>query len=396
MAGSRRGIWVTPLSTLEFGAAAATIGLTALTAALGFAAGRERAVRDLAILFLALAISDVSSAIVMGWGEWLSPAALRWPRAVNVPAAYLAGPLLYRYVTALVRPRSSEGVRVLSWHAAPSLIALSVTVGNALWALDATPIGAAVFAFVYHAWVLQGVLYLCAAGWHLRTSRSALEQVSADEAALRLAWLRILVAVIALLWVLAGIERVVTGLSGYQWPWLRVITAWVMTIVFCFLAWFGLRQRILVPAVVAESLALPDAEGHTRYARSGLGESELTQIADDLSRLMTEQRLYTDSNLDLKALSERSGWSPNYISQALNQRLGRNFFEFVNSFRVAAAEQRLADRAERRSIVDIAMHCGFGSKSTFNTVFKRMMGTTPSEFRRARAQMPSEPSRLDS
>ena len=100
--------------------------------------------------------------------------------------------------------------------------------------------------------------------------------------------------------------------------------------------------------------------------------------------MLTNERLYADGSFDLQALSRRSGWPPNYVSQALNQGLGRNFFEFVNGFRVAAAETCLADPADTRTILEIALACGFGSKSTFNTVFKRINGSTPGEFRRAR------------
>jgi AraC-like DNA-binding protein len=74
------------------------------------------------------------------------------------------------------------------------------------------------------------------------------------------------------------------------------------------------------------------------------------------------------------------GWPPNYISQALNQGLGQNFFEFVNGFRVAAAECCLADPPDKRTILEVALACGFGSKSTFNAVFKRMTDRTPSQY----------------
>nr|WP_233171659.1 AraC family transcriptional regulator [Dyella sp. ASV21] len=98
---------------------------------------------------------------------------------------------------------------------------------------------------------------------------------------------------------------------------------------------------------------------------------------------MAGEHLYVDSQFDLAALSRRSGWSPNYVSQALNQGRGQNFFEFVNGYRVAAAERYLADPAERRTILEVALACGFGSKSTFNAVFKRITGQTPSGYRRA-------------
>lgn len=92
--------------------------------------------------------------------------------------------------------------------------------------------------------------------------------------------------------------------------------------------------------------------------------------------------MYADPDFDLLRLSQRSGWPPNHVSQALNQGLGQNFFEFVNTFRIASATASLADGGDGRSVLEIALASGFGSKSTFNAVFKRMTGHTPREYRR--------------
>ncbi len=92
--------------------------------------------------------------------------------------------------------------------------------------------------------------------------------------------------------------------------------------------------------------------------------------------------MYADPDFNLLRLSQCSGWPPNHVSQALNQGLGQNFFEFVNTFRIASATASLADGSDGRSVLEIALASGFGSKSTFNTVFKRMTGRTPREYRR--------------
>jgi AraC-like DNA-binding protein len=151
------------------------------------------------------------------------------------------------------------------------------------------------------------------------------------------------------------------------------------------LAWFGLRER------GARRIEAEAPSASPSYARSGLAADQCATVAAELSRLMVDEALYADSAFDLAALSRRSGWPPNYVSQALNQGLGRNFFEFVNGFRVAAAERHLADPDDARTILEIALACGFGSKSTFNAVFKRMTGRTPREFRRASEALREKP-----
>lgn len=388
-------VTVSPSTLLDFAATAATIGVTMLTAALGFAAGRERAARSLGLFFLCLTVTSIGDSVILGWGEWLTPTALRWARVINVPGAYLLGPLLYGYVIALLPIHAANPV-LRSWHIVPFVLTMLLALANALWPFAPSSAGFLLVGFAHDVWVLQGVPYLAAAAWHLRTARIALEQVSADETALRLAWLRRLVAVIAAIWTIAGIERVLPVCGLQERPWLATLLSCGMVVSLYFLAWFGLRQRILVPAAFIESFnAAPGDIANARYQRSALDASALLQIANDLTRLLRDQRLYTDSQLDLQALSHHSGWSPSYISQALNQQLGRNFFEFVNGFRIQAAEVCLADPADRRTILDIAMACGFGSKSTFNHVFKRMTGATPSEFRRRYAAATCEPAGSD-
>ena len=384
-----------PDTAFDLAASAATFGVTALSASLAYAAGSERAGRSLAAFFLCLALSSLVSLIMVGADTSIDAHGLRWLRTVNIPVAYLLGPLLYRYVATLLAGPDAMRPILRSWHAAPALVGGAFALVNAIAAVDTTPVGAVLHLIVYHAWVFVGVAYLCLAVRRLRRARPALEQVSADEANLRFAWLRVLVAVFGALWIVIGLDRFFTAIAIEPCGGCGLALGWGTVLAVYALAWFGLRQRMLMPAQFAHDFAQdfardfapgaappPDPARDARYERSGVSSAELTQIAGDLERVVRDERLYADSTLDLQALSERSGWPPNYISQALNQALGRNFFEFVNGFRIAAAQRCLADPHDGRAILDIAMACGFGSKSTFNTVFKRMTGVTPSDYRR--------------
>ena len=74
---------------------------------------------------------------------------------------------------------------------------------------------------------------------------------------------------------------------------------------------------------------------------------------------------------------------PTYlVSQAINEGLKRNFYDLINGYRVEEAKQLLVDSKNMNfTILSIGFEAGFNSKTTFNTVFKKFTGSTPTEYR---------------
>ena len=65
----------------------------------------------------------------------------------------------------------------------------------------------------------------------------------------------------------------------------------------------------------------------------------------------------------------------------LNTSLNQNFYDFINTYRVSEVKRRLDEgEAENFSILGIAEECGFNSKASFNRVFKKITGTTPTGY----------------
>lgn len=111
--------------------------------------------------------------------------------------------------------------------------------------------------------------------------------------------------------------------------------------------------------------------------------SKTDEHYQNLLRLMNEDKLYQDPALSMSILAEKTGLSNGYLSQIINQKEGKNFSEFVNYYRVEEVKQKLNDSAYNHySILGIALEAGFKSKSTFNAVFKKVTGQTPSNFRK--------------
>lgn len=89
---------------------------------------------------------------------------------------------------------------------------------------------------------------------------------------------------------------------------------------------------------------------------------------------------WREPDLTLPELARRVGTNSNYLSRALNEGLGQTFSAFVNALRIAEAQRLLAGDED---ILSIALAVGFGSKASFNRVFRAQVGCTPSDYRRA-------------
>ena len=101
-----------------------------------------------------------------------------------------------------------------------------------------------------------------------------------------------------------------------------------------------------------------------------------------IQRLMEEEKLYQVENLTLKATAAECNISYHDLSFLINQRLGMNFNDYVNSHRVRDAGHLLLEDRERK-VIDIALDAGFSSVDTFNRAFRKFMGCTPSAHRKS-------------
>ena len=117
-----------------------------------------------------------------------------------------------------------------------------------------------------------------------------------------------------------------------------------------------------------------------KYRTTLLKNLDLDAIQNKLLHCMEQERLYRDESLSLPALAEAVGISAHQLSEYFNGRLGVNFNGFVNGFRVAEA-RRLLEEDRARTVLSIAYAVGFNSKSSFNTSFARLTGSTPTAFR---------------
>lgn len=185
---------------------------------------------------------------------------------------------------------------------------------------------------------------------------------------------------LAVLFIAANIANTTLCLVGVFLPSPGMVMASAVTVtaMLCALFLIGLRyERYLnVARIEAERL---------KYERSRLGNLNLGNSIRQLDILMREKVLYRSENLTLVQLAAEMGMSVQQLSEVINKGMGKNFYQYINEYRIAAACEELVTNPEK-NILDVAFAVGFNSKSVFNRVFTQIKEVTPSEFRRLASQ----------
>ncbi len=119
----------------------------------------------------------------------------------------------------------------------------------------------------------------------------------------------------------------------------------------------------------------------TKYNSLSATNSDLKKVLDEVISLFEREKPYTDSDISLKQLASSLNISPHILSSAINQELNKTFFELLREYRIKEFIER-ANNPENSnlSIMGIAYGVGYNSKSSFNTAFKKEIGSTPSEY----------------
>ena len=112
-----------------------------------------------------------------------------------------------------------------------------------------------------------------------------------------------------------------------------------------------------------------------------INTSEFEKLNEKLIRLMEEENLYRNPELNLELLAKALSVSRHLLSQLLNDNLNKNFHQFINDYRVREACELLRENGHY-SIEAIGNEVGFHSRSSFFSSFKRLKGMTPAAYRK--------------
>ncbi len=172
------------------------------------------------------------------------------------------------------------------------------------------------------------------------------------------------------------------GLFGFLYSNFEVsrVFNYSATLVLTFiLGFYGIRQD----EIYKRKLKKTDPDQiEDRYKKSKLTTDKKEEIKNLILTYFKEKKPYLNSELSMQFLSEELNIPKHQLTEVLNTIIDKNFFQFVNEYRVEAVKQKLSDTSNNKfSIEAIAYDCGFNSKSSFFSVFKNIAGQTPSQFK---------------
>ena len=111
--------------------------------------------------------------------------------------------------------------------------------------------------------------------------------------------------------------------------------------------------------------------------------NETGRIAQIVLEYMKNNRPYLDPELTLDQLAKQLSLKSRLLSQVINDELGQNFYDFINRYRIEEASRLLTNPKDPKiTVLEVLYEVGFNSKSSFNTLFKKYTGLTPSEFKK--------------
>ena len=151
-----------------------------------------------------------------------------------------------------------------------------------------------------------------------------------------------------------------------------------LTSVIFFMGYFGIKQKMIYPesqkAIIEKKIA---------YQKSGLKIAEKEVYIQQLLQLMDTQKCHLQPKLSLKDLANQMNLTENNLSQLINDGMGKNFYDFVNEYRVAEVKRQILNPQKAHlTLLGIAFESGFNSKSSFNLIFKKVTGQTPTQFKK--------------
>ncbi|SIT92475.1 helix-turn-helix transcriptional regulator [Pontibacter indicus] len=149
-----------------------------------------------------------------------------------------------------------------------------------------------------------------------------------------------------------------------------------------FLAMFLVVQLFFASYKIITDSAFFQPVVQVKYEKSALSEEAKQDLIQKL-KAAEQEKFYTQPSASLPTLAKQLHTSPHYLSQSLNERLGKSFFEYLAELRIQEAKAILADPTQQHlKVEEVAEQVGYMSKSAFSSVFKKYTGQTPGQFRK--------------
>lgn len=326
----------------------------------------------LAILLAAMSLSIAHSVFVIPEIH----KAMEDPFRIREPFLMLIIPLIWLYVRKLQEPQYHFSLHS-AMHFIPFIVFMSVSIpafmhsspehqqnflsdhailfDSAIWL---------VLLIQYSAYLVQILKITGKYRVQAEEELSNLEQVD-------ISWLRVFLYSFIIVLVLLAV-MFVTAMHNIPSGWMNNTVSVVFTIIIFVLGSKGLFQKSIYPK--------PELPTKTESKIRPVNE----ELKNTLLKFMEAQKPQREFELTLTSLAAMVKMSRNQLSEVINTGIGCSFYDFINRYRVEDVKQMMAIPSYNKyTLLAIGFEAGFSSKSTFNSIFRKFTGLTPSEYRKS-------------
>ncbi|MCS3556416.1 MULTISPECIES: helix-turn-helix domain-containing protein [unclassified Sphingobacterium] len=311
---------------------------------------RNKVVSDLFLGLLLLSLSTrIGKSIIYNFNPQLSKTYLQ----IGLSACVLIGPLLYFFVKSILQKLNYSFAKY-------SLIFIVIAVAVFGFLFPYKDNSEVWRGIIYYAinfqWFIFIVLSIYEAKQIFMKLVTSRHQISYEET-----WILSIICGVFAIWLSYSLSRYTSYISG------------ALTFSFSFYISFMLiyyaKNKTLNPVINKE-----------KYINK-IDEKLVKEIQEKINILFETRKIYTNPDLTLSILAKELNIRPQLLSQLINDNLNKSFSQFINEYRIDEAKRLLIESPQLK-IDAVGFESGFNSSSTFYSSFRKITGTTPSNYQK--------------
>nr|WP_315155341.1 helix-turn-helix domain-containing protein [uncultured Flavobacterium sp.] len=272
---------------------------------------------------------------------------------IGLSACFLIGPLLYFYVRSILQNLNYSFAKY-----SLTLLIITISVFGFLFPYKENP--AIWRGIIYYLINIQWVVFIVLSIYEARqifkklvTNRS---QISYHET-----WILSIICGVFAIWFSYSLAKYTSYISG--------ALTFSFSFYISFLLIYYVKNKTLISVINKE-----------KYINK-IDEKLVKEIQGKINTLFETRKIYTNPDLTLSILAKELNIRPQLLSQFINDNLNKSFTQFINEYRIDEAK-RLLKESTQFKIDAIGFESGFNSSSTFYSSFKKITGTTPSNYQK--------------
>jgi AraC-like DNA-binding protein len=305
-----------------------------------------------------------------------------WLMIVNIPFVLIQSPLLFIYVSTLLKGKKHFNLIYLL-HFIPVILFIILY----FVIIDFTPEKKEEFnitSYKYHQIILLffplsvilAYYYIFKTYYRIKKYQKKILKHFSYTENIDFKWLKNLVILTAAVWTILLVLIILFKIYDI-FTHIHNIVLISITIAVFLAGYFGFIKTDFLITIEKKS----ELNNKTIQAKKKVNfmSDEIEHQIRLLQSYMEKEKPFLDSKLTIKQLADMLSVQTYQLSNILNDSLNKNFFDFINEYRVEEVKKQI--RANKNyTLLGIAYDCGFNSKSSFNRIFKNITGITPSEY----------------